>query len=104
MAALRQLQHVWPGMPIIVGGDRVVELPAEIAQRFMAGDALAVVPETGEILHVPARERALVRAALDRARSGFAALGACSDTQLCSFFEEFATALDTASAWDEIAA
>ena len=103
VATLRQLQHVWPGMPIVVGGDRVVELPAEIAQRFMAGDALAVVPESGEILHLPARERALVRAALDRARSAFSALGGCSDAQLCRFFEEFAAALETPSVWEEIA-
>ena len=103
MAALRQLQHVWPGMPIVVGGDRVVELPAEIAQRFAAGDALAVVPETGDILHIPARERALVRAALERARSAFSALGGCSDAQLCRFFEEFAAALETPSVWEEVA-
>jgi glutamate-5-semialdehyde dehydrogenase len=103
MAGLRQLQHVWPGMPIVVGGDRVVELPAEIAQRFAAGDALAVVPETGEVLHVPARERALVQAALERARNAFSALGACSDAQLCRFFEEFAAALETHSVWEDIA-
>jgi len=99
----RPLEQVWPGMPIVVGGDRVVELPPELAERFRPGDALAVVPETGEILLVPARERALADAAVTRARRAFAALGAVSDAQIAGFFESFAAGLESASTWSEIA-
>ena len=48
---LRQLTE---GMPIVVGGDRVVRVTAELAAAFVEGDRLLTVPATGALLHVPA--------------------------------------------------
>lgn len=89
-------------MSLVLGGDRVVEIPEEIATRFRAGDAILPIEATGEILHVPAAERTIARDTVTRAASAFAKMGAVTDAQISRFFEEFASRLEDPDVWAEI--
>lgn len=87
---LRQLTE---GMPIVVGGDRVVRVTAELAAAFAEGDRLLTVPATGALLHVPASVGQVTERAVDRAATAFARMGAVSDEAVTTFFETFADRL-----------
>lgn len=78
------------GQPVIVGGDRVVHVSPELAAAFVAGDRLVVVPETGDLLHIPAAEHQVVDRVVGDALAAFAALGQVTDEQIDRFFLEFA--------------
>jgi len=62
MSQANKLTRVIPGMEIVFGGDRVLRVPAEVAECFAPGDALVVVEAAGDLLHIPAAERALAAA------------------------------------------
>jgi glutamate-5-semialdehyde dehydrogenase len=81
------------GQPIVFGGDRVTKVSPELAAAFASGDQLIVVQDTGDLLHVPAREHRLVEAAVSAAADGFAGLARCSDDQISDFFGRFAALL-----------
>ena len=78
------------GQPIVFGGDRVTFVPDDLATRFVAGDHLVVVHDTGDLLHVPAAEHARADAAVGHALAAFEGLGSCSDEQITEFFDVFA--------------
>lgn len=80
-------------MAIPYGGTHVTRVPDELAAAFRPGDALVVVQTTGDLLHVPAAEVALVDRAVTAAAGAFAALGACPDAAIDAFFEGFAARL-----------
>ena len=75
----------------------------ELAAAFSPGDSLAVVPETGEVLHVPASERETAEAAVDRALRAFGGMGAVGAERIDAFYENFATALESEEIWGRIA-
>lgn len=102
MAELEKLESVAAGDRLLVGGDRYVTVSEEIAARFGAGDSLVVIEETGEILHLPAAERAITSAAVGRARDAFARMGGVRDEQISQFFGRFADRLQDATTWEEI--
>lgn len=102
MAEWSQLKEIRPGMSLVLGGDRVVEVPSEIAEKFSAGDAILPIEATGEILHVPAAERRVASDAVGRAAAAFAQMGAVTDAQISQFFEEFASRLEDESIWSQI--
>ncbi|MEZ5382649.1 MAG: aldehyde dehydrogenase family protein [Microthrixaceae bacterium] len=81
------------GMAVVVGGDRVVRVPTELAEEFAEGDRLLTVPSTGALLHVPAAVGRLTEAAVDRAAGAFTRMGAVSDEAVTAFFERFADRL-----------
>ncbi|MDZ7307295.1 MAG: beta galactosidase jelly roll domain-containing protein [candidate division KSB1 bacterium] len=58
------LTSLTAGQPLLVGGDRVTHVTPELAAAFAPGDALLVLPEHGDVLHLPAAERAAARAAM----------------------------------------
>ncbi|MDG2305912.1 MAG: aldehyde dehydrogenase family protein [Candidatus Binatia bacterium] len=89
-------------MTLVLGGDQVVEIPREIADKFAAGDAILPIVSTGEILHVPAAERRIAKETVDRASAAFSKMGAVTDEQISKFFEEFAARLDDDAIWSEI--
>lgn len=91
-------------MPIIVGGDRVVEVSAELAAAFEPGDALIVVDDSCDLLHVPGQERDIARQAVDRAVAAFRRMGAVTDDQVSAFYEAFARRLEDDEAFGPIAA
>lgn len=102
MAEWSQLKEIRPGMSLVLGGDRVVEVPREIAETFAAGDAILPIESTGEILHVPAAERQVASNAVGRAAAAFAQMGAVTDAQISKFFEEFASRLENDAIWSQI--
>jgi glutamate-5-semialdehyde dehydrogenase len=87
------LTHLTAGQLIPFGGDRAVRVDRELADAFRPGDRLVVVQSTGSLLHVPASVHELVRAAVDEAVAGFAALASCDDEAISDFFDRFAEAL-----------
>jgi glutamate-5-semialdehyde dehydrogenase len=62
-----------------------------------------VVQETGDLLHIPAAEHAIVDGAVSNAIAGFAALARCSDDQITDFFARFAARLADDDAFTAIA-
>ena len=97
------LKELTPGMPILYGGSHVAHVSAELAARFQPGDRLLVVAETGDLLHVPAREQQVASEAIGQAFDGFQQMGAVPDTQISQFFDEFAARLDADITWMPIA-
>jgi glutamate-5-semialdehyde dehydrogenase len=89
----QRLERLTAGMPIVFGGNRVTEVPAELADAFRPGDRLVVVQSTGDLLHVPAEHWRVAGDAVGRAHDAFAAMGAVSDAQITRFFEAFADRL-----------
>ena len=87
------LSRLVAGQEIPFGGDRVVRVDADLAERFAPGDRLVVVQASGALLHIPAAVHTLVDDAVTDAVNGFAALSACSDESISEFFELFAAAL-----------
>ena len=87
--ATEPLCELTEGMPIVVGGDRIVRVTAELASSFTDGDRLLTVPSTGALLHVPASVGRVTEAAVGRAAAAFADMGAVSDQADTAFFETF---------------
>jgi glutamate-5-semialdehyde dehydrogenase len=87
------LTSLEPGMPIVVGGDRVVHVDDDLAAAFGPGDALLVVDDTGDLLHLPAAQRSLAADAVGRARRAFAAMGEVDDAAITTFYHAFADRL-----------
>lgn len=102
MPAWSQLEKIRPGTCIVLGGDRVVEIPEEIVATFGPGDAILPIEATGEVLHVPAAERRVAGETVGRAAAAFAKMGAVTDAQISRFFEEFASRLEDDSIWTRI--
>jgi glutamate-5-semialdehyde dehydrogenase len=98
----RDLQRLEPGTPLVFGGDRVVEVPEELARRFRPGDAVVVVEETAEILLIPAAERAVASATVGRAAAAFSRMGAVTDAEVSRFFSSFAERLEREDVWTEV--
>ncbi|MEX2420983.1 MAG: glutamate-5-semialdehyde dehydrogenase, partial [Actinomycetota bacterium] len=98
------LEKLEPGMPIVFGGDRVARVPEDLAAAFRPGDALIVLQETGDLLHVPAAEREIVDRTVTRAVEAFGRMGQVSDEQIRRFYGHFAEALEAEAAFEAIAA
>lgn len=98
------LTQLEAGMPIIVGGDRLLRVPEDIATAFSPGDALLALPDEGALLHVPADDRAAARSAVDAAERAFEAMGSATDAQLDAFYDAFARRLADDEVFASIAA
>lgn len=88
-----RLEQLRPGQEIVFGGDRVVSVSDELAASFRPGDRLVVVQTSGDLLHIPESEHALVERAVGAAVEGFAGLATVSDEQITDFFDTFAARL-----------
>ena len=89
------LTSLEPGQMIVVGGDQVLRVDAELAAAFAPGDRLLVADES--LLHVPSHEFEVARSAIDSATAAFAELSSCSDGQIDEFFTGFAQRLADAT-------
>jgi glutamate-5-semialdehyde dehydrogenase len=87
------LERLAAGQPIVFGGDRVVTVPAAVAEAFAPGDALLVDEETGELLHVPAAARTAARDAVTAAVDAAMLLGSVEDAAVDRFFTGLADRL-----------
>ena len=103
MADETRLTGLEPGMPILIGGDRVVHVSQELAEKFRPGDKLLVVRKTGEILHIPAAVDQLATEAVSRAVDAFHDQQSASDDQFTLFYNSFAGRLADDAIWSEIA-
>lgn len=101
---MEPLESLSAGMTLVVGGDRVTTVPEAIADAFQVGDALLVMPDSGEVLHVPAAERHASRNAVDAAVSAFAAMGTVTAAQISAFYDAFADGLADDQRFGAIAA
>lgn len=99
-----RLEALAPGQAIPFAGDRVAYVTPELAAAFRPGDRLVVVQDTGDLLHIPAREHAAAQAAVGRAAAAFARMGEVSDAAITAFFEAFAARLEDEGVWAAIAA
>lgn len=88
-----RLESLQPGQPIVFGGDRVTFVPDDLAAAFEPGDRLVVVPDTGDLLHIPATEHEAVDAVVGAAVEAFRELGRVTDAQIDGFFNTFADRL-----------
>jgi glutamate-5-semialdehyde dehydrogenase len=101
-AKITQLSSLPKGTQLLCGGDRLIEVPDEVAARFTPGDAVVVVEATAEVLLIPAAERRLAADAVTAAQAAFAHLRAASDTEISRFFEGFAANLESDALWAEV--
>lgn len=99
-----RLEALAPGQAIPFGGDRAAYVTPELAAAFRPGDRLVVVQDTGDLLHIPAREHAAAQHAVGRATAAFARMGEVSDAAITAFFEAFAAKLEDEAAWAAISA
>jgi glutamate-5-semialdehyde dehydrogenase len=98
-----RLDHLEPGMPILFGGDRVTHVGPDLAEAFRPGDALIVLQDRGDLLHVPRADRDAARDAVDAAAAAFDRMGEVDDDQLDAFYEAFARRLEDDEVFDAIA-
>lgn len=84
-------------------GSRMIAVSAELATQFQAGDLLAGIAETGEILHIPAVEASLAFDAVTKAVEAFAKLQSISQDAVTVFFENFAKFLEDDETFSPIA-
>ncbi len=99
---MHSLESLRAGERLLLGGDRWVEVSPELARAFRPGDAVVAVAATGELLHLPATERSVARAAVDRALVAFRGMGSVSETAIAAFFRGFAARLEDEQIWDGI--
>ena len=85
-----QLEKLEAGTPIVFGGDRVAYVDEELAAAFRPGDAVVVLQDSGELLHVPSEDREAAARAVDAAHAAFGAMGEVTEQQLDTFYEAFA--------------
>lgn len=102
MARSEALTTLEAGTPIVFGGNRVLRVPDDVAQRFRPGDSLVVVEATEELLLVPSEPRRVAEAAVGAAREAFARLASVSDDQISRFYGAFAERLTDDTVWREV--
>ena len=88
------------GMQLLVNGDHVVSVDADLAARFAPGDSLAAVG--GKLLHLPRAEREIARQAVDRATAAFARMGDVEADSISEFFRLFAEHLADDRVWSRV--
>jgi glutamate-5-semialdehyde dehydrogenase len=97
------LDRLIPGTVIPVG-DRAVVIPEALALQFRPGDHVLVVQESGDLLLIPAAQKAAAAQAVERAADAFQALQSVDDDAVTRFFDVFARQLGAEPVWSAIAA
>jgi glutamate-5-semialdehyde dehydrogenase len=99
MARVDSLLSLAKGTRLLFGGDRLIEVPDAVVERFRPGDAVVVDDATPEVLLIPAAERQRSEQAVSEAQAAFAAMSAASDDAISAFFGAFADALEDDAIW-----
>ncbi|MDB4986180.1 MAG: glutamate-5-semialdehyde dehydrogenase [Myxococcaceae bacterium] len=102
MAELSTLHTLPRGTRLLFAGDQLITVPDDIADRFVAGDAVMIAEATREVLLIPARERSIAKLAVDRALSAFETVQSVSDECIARFFHGFAHKLADEAVWRAI--
>ena len=79
MTRVSALTELPKGTRIAFGGDRLIAVPDEICERFVAGDAVVVVEATEQVLRIPKAERELVARVVGDACRAFEQVRSASD-------------------------
>lgn len=98
-----RLEHLDAGMPIPYGGDRLTRVDEELAAAFRPGDALIVLQDRGDLLHVPRADRRAADVAVTAAADAFERMGGIDDDRLDAFYEAFAARLEDDDTFGAIA-
>ncbi|MDX1620084.1 MAG: aldehyde dehydrogenase family protein [Nitriliruptorales bacterium] len=98
-----RLDRLEAGMPILYGGNRVTRVSDELAAAFGPGDALIVLEDSGDLLHLPVDDQRAATDAVDRAVAAAQRMGEVSDEQISDFYGRFAAALQDDRAFAPIA-
>lgn len=101
---VESLKSLTPGMAIPYGGTKVTHVPDDLAAAFSEGDALIVLQDSGELIHVERSARDVAESAVTAAVDAFGEMGSVSDAQITEFYEEFAGRLDDDAVFASIAA
>ncbi|MDX1657450.1 MAG: aldehyde dehydrogenase family protein [Nitriliruptorales bacterium] len=88
------LDSLEAGMPVVYGGNRVTHVGDELAAAFQPGDALIVLEDSGDLLHLPKADQQAATDAVERAVTAAERMGAVDDEQISDFYERFAQALE----------
>jgi len=104
MADVTQLRALPKGTRLLLGGDRLIAVPDDVAERFSPGDCVVVVEATEQVLLIPAAERARVAQVMTRACTAFEHVRSASDQSISAFFEAFAARLESDAVWAAVAA
>lgn len=99
----RPLTRLTPGMPIVFGGDRLVEVSEELAAAFTEGDRLVVVQDTGALLHIPAADWDEAHVAVGAAADAFSRMGRVTSRQLSVFYNSLADRLEDETSFAPVA-
>jgi glutamate-5-semialdehyde dehydrogenase len=91
---VEELSSIEPGMPIFLGGNRVGRASRELAEAFRPGDRLAVIADTGTILHIPLQASIAATDAVTRGIEAFDAMRTISPQQVEAFYLRFAANLE----------
>ncbi len=102
MNKIETVNHLEAGTSVLFGGDKRVRIDAGLAARFQPGDSLEIAPKTGELLYIPAREKAIARGAVSRALKAFESMRSVSDRAIEGFFGAFAEGLADDRVWDRV--
>lgn len=89
-------------MRVIVAGDRVMPVPAALADRFRSGDSLVYSDATDELLLIPSAEKRVAAAAVGAALAAFEQMRAVSEAQVNRFYSAFAHNLASETIWSVI--
>lgn len=104
MNQLQTLEKIEAGMPVLSPQGNIVRVGEELAAAFRCGDGLAVASSSGELLHIPASEKAAAVRAVTRSVEAFQQMGSVTDEQILDFYEQFATSLEDDRIWQQIEA
>ena len=91
-----------PGMRLIVAGDRVMSVPAALAERFRAGDSLVYSDATDELMLVPSAAKSAATVAVTEALVAFDQMRSVRDEQVNHFYSVFARHLSSEAIWSSI--
>ncbi len=89
-------------MRVIVAGDRVMPVPAAMAERFRPGDSLVHSDATDELLLIPSAEKRVAAAAVGDALAAFEQMRGVSEAQVNRFYSAFARHLAAEPVWSVI--
>ena len=89
-------------MRVIVAGDRVMPVPAAMAERFRAGDSLVYSDAIDELLLIPSAEKRIAAAAVKEALAAFEQMRGVSEAQVNRFYSAFARQLASEAIWSVI--
>jgi len=89
---MEQLNELTEGMAVLVGGNQIVRVGADLAAAFAPGDRLLADP-FGGLLHIRSSDQRLVETAVRSAHHAFSQLGEISDDSISTFYEAFAAHL-----------